>query len=186
MQASGVRLVNTLDRIAYYGLGAATPLDPAQRRLAFVTGFVDEVAGRGGTFADAAVRKAAAQAAEQLLNDQAIRQAIDAGADDGLSIPRDLFCAVYRMFFAHAVEQFLTTVIAEGATTFLVAHVPVLPAIDPGGQIAEWIAQDLVAMLPTPCKDPAATGPSLADLPHSLLSETVDRALGLPLDGGMS
>lgn len=187
MRASGNRLIDALDRLAREGPpdNALDEHASAQaRRLAFIRSFVDQVAGRGGTFADAAVRHAAVQAAEQLLGDETLRDAVDASIHGGLPLARELFCAVYRMFVGNTVEQFLTTVIAESAGTFLNAQVPVLPMIDPEGQVSDWIAQNVVALLPTPCKDPSVTGPALTVLGRELVSETVDRALGLPAQEG--
>lgn len=191
MQSGGRRLVAELDRLARRGtsdhVGQVTDGSTHERRHAtFVKSFVDTVAGTGGTFADAAIRKAAVQAAEQLLANGTVRQAIEIGTDGGIPISRELFCLIYRMFFGHALEQFLTTVIAEGTNATLRAHVPMLPVIDPGDKIADWFAQNVVALLPTPCKDPAATGPSLAELGRELVTETVDQALGLPISGGAS
>jgi hypothetical protein len=189
MRASGRRLVEALDGLMRREL-SRTSLDPQssieERRLAFIRSFVEQVAGRGGTFADAAVRRAAVQAAEQLLEDDALRAAVDAGTSAVLPLARDLFCAVYRMFFGNTVEQYLTTVIAESTSAYLNAHVPVLPMIDPEGQIGEWIAQNLVPLLPTPCKAPSASGPALTALGRELVDETVDRALGLPAQNGGS
>jgi hypothetical protein len=188
MRTGGAGLIDALDSLTGNGIDtrAVAAADPEGRQLAFIAAFAERVAGHGGTVADVAVRHAAVQAAEQLIGDAAVLQAIETSSAGRLPIPRSLFCAVYQMFFAHIVEQFLTSVIAEGTDAFLTAHFPVLPAVDPGGQIADWITQNIVVMLPTPCKDPTATGPSLTDLAKSLLTETVHRALGLPADGGLS
>jgi hypothetical protein len=189
IRASGDRLVEALDGLMRQGWSSASLAPQSsveERRLEFIRSFIEQVAGRGGTFADAAIRHAAVQAAEQLLEDDALRAAVDAGTGAVLPLARDLFCAVYRMFFGNTVEQYLTTVIAESTGAYLNAHVPVLPMIDPEGQISDWIAQNLVPLLPTPCKDPSASGPALASLGSELVTETVDRALGLPAQKGGS
>lgn len=189
MRASGARLVDTLDRLTREGQPAyvaAVHGNVEARRFAFIRYIADQVAGNGGRFADAAVRRAAVQAAEQLLSDKSLREAVDAGIGSALPVPRELFCAVYRMFFGHTLEQFLTTVIAESTDTFVQAHVPVLPIIDPEGQISDWFTQNVVSVLPTPCKDASASGPTLSALGRDMVNETVDRALGLPAQTGTS
>lgn len=88
---------------------------------------------------------------------------------------------IYRLFFAEAVTGFLQSVIAAKITLM----VPVLPAVDPAGHIADWIAKEITSIIPTPCqeRDKHGAGPSLADLGRSLVEEAVERALGIPTDG---
>ena len=187
MNGAGTRLVDEVQRLRRDGVSALATAKPADRRMAFVTEFVSQVAGHGGTFADAAARKSAVETAERLLDDDAVRQAVESSAAGGLPISDSLFCAVYRLFFADTVKQFLTTVIAEHVNLILAVHVPTLPIIDPQGVIGTWLAQNIVAALPNPCQDSRGeSGPTVAELGRFLLKETVDRALGVPANGGAS
>lgn len=181
MHDGGDRLIDSLLQLQQKGPSdLSNAADAEHRRIAFTRSFVDAIASSGGTYADAAVRSAAVEAAERLLADDAVRQAVDAGTRTGLPISSSLFCTLYRLFFADTVRQFLTTVIAEHVDVLLTAHLPILPAVDPQGQIGQWLAANIVAALPNPCAQQGdADGPSVAELGRSMLKETVDRALGL-------
>jgi hypothetical protein len=187
MNGAGERLVDEVQRLRRDGIPALADAKPAERRTVFVAEIVGRVAGHGGTFADAAVRKSAVELAERLLADDRVRQAVESGSTGGLPISDSLFCWIYRLFFADTVKQFLTTAIAEHTTLILTVHFPMLPIIDPQGVIGTWLAQNIVAVLPDPCRESGSnTGPSTAELGRSLLKETVDRALGIPADGSGS
>lgn len=188
MHDGGDRLIDSLLRLQQEGPSdLPDAADAEHRRIVFTRSFVDAIASGGGTYADAAVRSAAVEAAERLLADDAVRQAVEAGARSGLPISSTLFCTLYRLFFADTVRQFLTTVIAEHVDVLLTAHLPILPAVDPQGQIGQWLAANIVAALPNPCAQQGdADGPSVAELGRSMLKETVDRALGLTLTDGTS
>jgi hypothetical protein len=114
----------------------------------------------GGTLLDAVVRRAARMALTE------------AGKSAG---NRDLFCLLYRLFFAQTVSQLITAVIAEK----IKLAVPGLHMVDAAGTIASWIAKKVFSLLPNPCDIPVDDGGSVKQLADALLHETVDRALGL-------
>lgn len=187
MNDAGARLVDEVQQLRRDGISALAAAQPADRGPVCVAEIVRGIAGHGGTFADAAVRKAVVELAEHLLADDAVREAVEAGAAGGLPISDSLFCAIYRLFFADTVKQFLATVIAEQVTLVLTTHFPMLPVIDPQGVVGTWLAQNIVAVLPDPCRESGnSSGPNAAELGRSLLKETVNRALGIPGDGSGS
>jgi hypothetical protein len=131
--------------------------------------FIGDLGLAGGTLLDSMARRAA-------------RAALAAAGHSAGN--RNLFCLLYRQFFAQAVSQLITAVIAEKITL----TVPALHVVDPAGAIADWIAKRVFSLLPNPCDVPVDDGGSLKDLAGTLLHETVDRALGLsapaPASGG--
>jgi hypothetical protein len=183
VRGAGARLIDALEALGDEGVTSFGPLvgdTVEERRDVFAARLVDAVAGEGATIADAAVRRAAAgPAIERLLRHGDVYRAIETPRPGSeLSIPDELFCAVYELFFADAVGEFLKTVIAEK----IKLAVPVLYAFDPAGRISEWVAERIYAELPKPCEAKNAAGseaPSLAELARGLLEETVDRALGI-------
>src|SRR5262249_35167075 len=104
--------------------------------------------------------------------------AVETDSQDAVRIDDNLFCMIYRLFFADAVTGFLQSVIAAKITLM----VPALPAVDPAGQITDWIAEQITSAVPTPCQERTEhrSGPSLADLGRSLIKDAVKRALGIP------
>jgi len=187
MRDAGARLVDEVQRLRRDGVPTLAATEPAHRQTVFVAEVVRRLAGHGGTFADAAVRKSAVELAERLLADEVVRQVVESGAIGGLPISDSLFCAIYRLFFADTVKQFLTTVVAEHVSLIITTHFPVLPMIDPQGVVGKWLAQNIVAVLPDPCRESgSSSGPSTAELGRSLLKETVNRALGIPAEGSGS
>lgn len=185
VEQSGRRLVDILEAIDLHGLAWFRPFESvtAEERLdEFVARFADQVAHSVGLTVDAVVRQAAADTARYLLDrSPALRHAVETGDGDAVGIDDELFCMIYRLFFAYVVTRFLQSVIAAKITLM----VPVLPAVDPAGHIANWIAEKIVSIIPTPCqgKDKHGVGPSLADLGRSLVEKAVERALGIPTDG---
>ena len=185
VEQAGHRLMDTLQNIdrklpAWCEVAADASAD--ERRNEFVARFSDEVAGSVGGMAHAAVRYAATDAAIAVLDGSPrLRDAVDTGTPSHGGISNELFCAVYRIFFAQAVTNFLKSVITAKIT--LIA--PILPVIDPAGHIASWIADKIMSIVPTPCDQPSAhdNGPPIAELGRNLVRETVERALGLPVDG---
>lgn len=181
MEHAGVRLVDILEALDQQGLTYLGPFDgvPVEDRLdEFVARFTDQVALSVGLTADAVIRRAAADSARQLLKEiPGLRRAVETGDDKPSGIGDELFCALYRFFFADAVTTFLRSVIAAKISLM----VPALPAVDPAGHITGWIAENITAAIPTPCQDKDAhgSGPSLADLGRNLLNEAVDQALGI-------
>lgn len=187
LKEAGARLIDEVQRLRRDGVPTLAVTKAAYRHTVFVAEVVTRLAGHGGTFADAAVRKSAVELAERLLADDAVRQAVESGAIGGLPISDSLFCAIYRLFFADTVKQFLTSVVAEHVALILTTQFPMLPVIDPQGVVGTWLTQNIVAMLPDPCRESGdSSGPSAAELGRSLLMETVDRALGIPADGSGS
>lgn len=185
VEEAGYRLVNTLEAIDQRGLGWLVPFEtvPAEERTdEFIARFTNQVAHSVGLTVDAVVRQAAADTAYRLLElSPALRHAVETADKRAGWIDDDLFCMIYRLFFANAVTVFLQSVIAAEITLVM----PVLPAVDPAGHIANWIAKQIVSIIPTPCEErnvhTAAT--SLADLGRSLIKEAVERALDIDTNG---
>lgn len=168
MLAAGRRLPDAIESVlrrdAAYGDGAQ-----ARVEVEALEAFIGDLDRGGGTLLDSVVRRAARAALAEAAH--------SAGN-------RDLFCLLYRQFFAQAVSQLITAVIAEK----IKLTVPALRAVDPAGTIADWVAKRVFSLLPNPCDVPADDGGSLKGLAGALLHETVDRALGLsapaPASGG--
>lgn len=182
--SSGQRLLQVLERLASEGTAALGPFSGAteEARLAdFVQSFTERVAGPGSSPAYSAVRQAAAQCAEQVLNnDPRIRRAvIQCDKTSGIVLSDELFCWIFRLFFAKVVAQFIQATIA--AKINLLA--PWWQAVDPAAKAAEWLTHHIMALLPNPCEKKRAgdDGGSLAELARDLLEETVKRSLDLPV-----
>ena len=157
----------------------------------FLARFTDEVGGEGGTVTDAAIRRAATDTAERLLER---RNAETGGAETGGGeaagggLAGDLLCLLYQWFFADIVTEFLRSVIAEKVK--LVA--PILPVLDPGDHIADWAADKVLSLVPSPCEEAAELVEeakfaesviedpvgSLPDIARRLVPGTVGRVLG--------
>ncbi|QFU88952.1 hypothetical protein YIM_18865 [Amycolatopsis sp. YIM 10] len=151
---------------------------PGTREEWFLYRFVTVVAGDGTTIADAVVRRAATACAERILASPVAAKVIEREGS-GWSFPDDLFCEIYRLFFADFVAEFVRAVIAEKVKL----TVPALVLVDPSGQIADWVAEQITAVLPTPCaeKDRHLDDPrSISELARDMLPEAVTVALGLP------
>lgn len=132
--------------------------DGARAGSAVVGDFARHVAGTGTTVVDAVGRRAAVRAGERLF-----------------SAPADtLFCLVYRQFFADVVSEFLRAAIAEEIN----AAVPVLVLVDPAGQVTDWVAARLVALVPDPCAAVVA-GRSVLEVAIEHVRVAVDAVLGL-------
>jgi hypothetical protein len=101
-------------------------------------------------------------------------QAIRGGAARRRLDP-DWLCVIWRLFFADLVETVVATVIAEE----LNLAVPALAVLDPAQAVPEWIAEELIKVLPSPCDegrhDPAK---SLTTVARDSLEDTVEGALG--------
>ncbi|AGP55007.1 hypothetical protein [Streptomyces rapamycinicus] len=157
----------------------------------FAAHFTATVGGEGGTVADAAVRRAAARSARRLLEEEH-----SAGAPGGSGMSGEVFCLLYRGFFADVVAEFLRTAVAEKVKLV----VPLLPALDPEDHIADWIAEHVLHLLPNPCEEAtrrtesvekaeqvvsAVEDPSIGSLrlvAHGLVPRAAGRALGLLSD----
>ncbi|MFF3143814.1 hypothetical protein ACFVRU_19280 [Streptomyces sp. NPDC057927] len=125
----------------------------------FAARFTVAVGGDGGTVADAAVRRAAALSAGRLMK-HLERYPEAGGPPGGGSLAGDLFCLLYQWFFADTVAEFLRIVVAEKVKLV----VPLLPAFDPEDHIADWVAEQVLSLLPNPCEEAAE------------LKETVEKA----------
>ncbi|MFF7656860.1 hypothetical protein ACFZCY_44935 [Streptomyces sp. NPDC007983] len=157
----------------------------------FAARFTAAVGGEGGTVADAAVRRAAAASARRLLE-----QHPEAGAPGGNGLSGEVFCLLYRGFFADVVAEFLRSAVAEKVKLV----VPLLPALDPEDHIADWIAEHVLSLVPDPCGE-AAQGTEAAEkadqfasaigdpigslrlIGQGLVPRAAGRALGLLSDG---
>lgn len=125
-----------------------------------VAAFTISVAGSGGSVVDAVVRRAAARAGQRLLG----------------QCGTELFCVVYREFFADLVAGFLQVAIAEQIRLV----VPGLDIVDPTGRVAEWIADHLMALVPDPCSEAVGRpGTSVLDVAEELVPRAVDTVLGI-------
>ncbi len=183
LQTAGTRLVDTLESLRT-GTAGWFPYreEPTQAREdAFIRGFADQVAGSGGLVTDAVVRQAAVACAQELLKAPGpLQEAVRDGRPiQGTGITGELFCLVFQLFFKDALARFITTIIAGKVRLAF----PVLHAIDPAGKIADWVGQQVAALIPDPCEqgETLADKPSLADLANGLITESVDRALGIPV-----
>ncbi|MBA6439497.1 hypothetical protein [Streptomyces sp. GMR22] len=157
----------------------------------FAARFTAAVGGEGGTVADGAVRRAAAASARRLLE-----QYPEAGTPGGNGLSGEVFCLLYRGFFADVVAEFLRTAVAEKVKLV----VPLLPALDPEDHIADWIAEHVLSLVPDPCGE-AAQGAGAAEkadqvasvvgdpigslrlVGQELVPRAAGRALGLLFDG---
>ncbi|MFI1224189.1 MULTISPECIES: hypothetical protein [unclassified Streptomyces] len=159
----------------------------------FLARFTDEVGGRGSTITDAAIRRAATDTAERLLE----RQNAEAGEGEaaGGGLAGDLLCLLYQWFFADIVTEFLRSVIAEKVKLV----VPVLHVLDPGDHVADWAADKVVSLVPNLCEEAAElveeaesaetviADPvgSLPDIARRLVPGTVGKVLGLVVEDVM-
>ncbi|MCM2412804.1 hypothetical protein [Streptomyces sp. RKAG290] len=175
---AGYRLADAMSAMAHAGPTAADD---------FLARFTDEVGGSGSTITDAAIRRAATDTAERLLE----RQNAEAGGGEaaGGGLTGDLLCQLYQWFFADIVTEFLRSVIAEKVKLV----VPVLHVLNPGDHVAEWAADKVLSLVPNPCEEAAELAEeaesaesviadpvgSLPDIARSLVPGTVGKVLGL-------
>ncbi|MFD4114699.1 hypothetical protein ACFWSJ_14705 [Streptomyces niveus] len=167
--AAGERLALALGSMAAGG---------AESEDALVARLVSEVGGDGGTLADAAVRRAVAAAVRDVWDRHPeLGDAIDAGATSG-GFAWDILCDLYQVFFADMVGEFLRSVVAEHVKL----AAPVLIATDPEGRIADWVAEKVVDLVPSPCEESAeATDLAPAvDTAQSVAGAAQDPSAALP------
>jgi hypothetical protein len=147
----------------------------------FMSEFVTAVAGERAGVVDAFVRRSATRCAEKLLEDPQVQVAAADQARSS-SLAMDLFCAVYTFFFADVVTEFAKAAVAEQVKL----AIPGLVIVDPGGQIPDWIGEQVASWIPNPCEEQGKDdgGRSVADLAKDLVSNNVDRALGLTNGAG--
>ncbi|KOU07187.1 hypothetical protein ADK88_11865 [Streptomyces sp. NRRL F-2295] len=70
-------------------------------------------------------------------------------AANGKGWSGDLLCLIYQWFFADVVAEFLRGVIAEKIKLV----VPVLPVADPEDHVADWVAEQVLHLVPNPCEE---------------------------------
>jgi hypothetical protein len=183
LQIAGARLVDTLESLRTGDAGWLSCEEEPQdaREDAFVRDFAGQVAGSGGLVTDAIVRQAAVTCAQELLNMPGpLQEAIRAGRPiQGTGIVGEVFCLVFQLFFKDALARFIETIVAGKVRLAF----PLLHVIDPAGKISDWVGQQVAALIPNPCEqgETLADRPSLADLANGLITESVDRALGIPI-----
>ncbi|WP_157104172.1 hypothetical protein [Nocardia kruczakiae] len=178
MVTSGHGLVDMLAELSSGGCPLPDSANiSADRRTEFVAIFTERVVGIAATPADGAARAAAVRCARKLLEDKALADAVESGGH--YRIPDDLFCAVYELFLKNVLIEFIAGV----AAAKLSVAVPLLYLVDPGGRIAEWLADTLTELVLDPCAERAdADDISLADLSRQLLEDNVRRLVGLPIE----
>lgn len=190
-RAGGERLTAVMDDLAAGPSTTANALpDPGGQdaRTVFVARLVRAVGGEGGTVADAAVRRAAAATADRMA-----AQHPEVLAVNGKGWSGDLLCLVYQWFFADVVAEFLRGVIAEKIKLV----VPVLPVADPEDHVADWVAKQVLHLVPNPCEEAEhlkdaveqaekavtafedPTVGALAQVARGLVPRAVGRVLGL-------
>lgn len=165
-----VRIAGSLVTTGFDALDPPPPEWSAGDEDWFVYQFARGVAGDGNTLVDAMARRAVVRCAERILREQKSSR-----ADDRLST--ELFCLVYRLFFAEMVAEFVRAVVAEN----IKLAVPGLVLIDPAGHIADWVAGQVVDAIPNPCETGHARGADglIIDLAADLVKDAVERALGI-------
>lgn len=149
---------------------------------ALIARLVSEVGGDGGTLADAAVRRALAAAAQEVWRRHSEPGgAMRAGVPGG-GFAWDILCDLYQVFFADMVGEFLRSVVAEHVKL----AVPVLVVADPEGKIADWVADKLVDLVPSPCEESAEAKEraEAVDTAESVLNGAQDPAAVLPTIAG--
>ncbi|MEV6506911.1 hypothetical protein AB0M61_12380 [Streptomyces sp. NPDC051642] len=167
--AAGERLAGALGSLAVEG---------AESEDALVARLVSEVGGDGGTLADAAVRRGMAAAVHDVWSRHPeLDDAMGEGATGG-GFAWDILCDLYQVFFADMVGEFLRSVVAE----HIKLAVPVLIATDPEGRIADWVAEKVVDLVPSPCEESAeATDLAQAvDTAQSVVGALQDPSAALP------
>ncbi|MER7197443.1 hypothetical protein CG723_29495 [Streptomyces sp. CB01635] len=196
-RAAGERLTTAMDSLAAGPgtISADGPPDPlgADPRTDFAARLVRAVGGEGGTVADAAVRRAAAATADRMATRHP-----EVLAADGKGWSGDLLCLLYQWFFADVVAEFLRAVVAEKIKLV----VPVLPLADPEDHIADWVAGQVLHLVPNPCEEAARlveaaekagdvvaafedpTADSLTQVARGLVPRAVGSVLGLLTPSG--
>jgi len=154
---------------------AASPQPDIDAIASATETFVNALGANSGTLIDAILRRGAAAAVQEAIQTlSADPSDKDSSASAG-PLGQSLYCQLYRLFFAHAVAQVVTTVIAEKVKL----AVPVLYVLDPAGVIASWVAKRLFSLLPNPCQAEVDDGGSLQTVGKERARESVDRALGI-------
>lgn len=128
---------------------------------AFTALLAEQVGGDGGTITDAAIRRAAVAAGRRVLAQHPeLQEAWAPGVTGGRGFTSDILCDLYRLFFGDVVAEFLRSVVAEQVKL----AVPVLAVADPEDQIADWIAEHVVTLVPDPCETAAEVTDSVNEV----------------------
>ncbi|MCG5471440.1 hypothetical protein LADH09A_005433 [Micromonospora sp. LAH09] len=171
---AGERLVELLDDLGRAQASPAANLRTQGDADEFVRRFVGHVAGDGQLIVDAAIRRAARRVAENL----AVPGGPLSEANHPARLTGELFCALYQTFFGEMVGEFVHILIAENVKLAM----PALIILDPTDVVADFVAEQVVRVLPSPCAEATRRGPEsapLADVARGLLATTVTAALGL-------
>jgi hypothetical protein len=127
---------------------------------AFTALLAEQVGGDGGTITDAAIRRAAVAAGRHVLAQHPeLEEAWGSGITRGRGFTSDILCDLYRFFFGDVVAEFLRSVVAEQVKL----AVPVLAVANPEDQIADWIAEQVVTLVPDPCEKAAEVTGSVGE-----------------------
>lgn len=180
MLAASDRLIGFLEELAKEaGRNQGTlPSVDGEDRDAFVSRFVDAVAGGGDIIADACIRRAVCgRVTDVVLTAAGAHGSLPLATANGSPFTDELFCQIYELFIASIVAKFLEAFIAEHGSSLI----PLVYVFDPSSTIAGWIAESVAARLPKPCaeKTRMATAVSIGDLTREMQEEVVDRALGI-------
>jgi hypothetical protein len=131
---------------------------------------VPRVCGEAGPHIDTAIRPGVVSAISELTENVARKTPVRVG--DPL-IDDELFCFLYRVFFADTITQFLTSVIAAK----LNVAVPVLLLIDPTGQVSQYIGGWIAEAIPTPCEEKSKNDSKdpISTIAQGMVEDTFDR-----------
>lgn len=143
-----------------------------EARDGLVGALTDRVCPPGGPLGHAVLRRATVRTIGEMVDSAADR---DRSRSHSTLLDDELFCLLYRTFFADAVTEFLTSVIAAKITLV----VPGLVLVDPSGQIAAYITGKVAEQIPTPCMAKAQSGSKdpVTEIAADLVHDTFDRWL---------
>ncbi len=177
MTVAGARLIDVAEELANTSVDEFLGAERGglSREERFVVEFVRRVAGTGGLVADAVIRRSATRTAATLVREHtALREALG-GQDTRGRLAPDWLCLIWKLFFADLVETAVAAVIAEQ----LQMAVPVLAVVDPAQAVPDWIAEELIKVLPSPCDGGRQDSlKSLIAVARDSLEDTVEGALG--------
>lgn len=177
MTAAGARLIDVAEELAETGVDEFIGSERADmsREDRFVAAFVHRVAGTGGLVTDAVLRRSATRAAATLVREHAALHEVLRGSAAGRRLDPDWLCIIWKVFFSDLVETAVAAVIAEHVQM----AVPVLAAVDPTQAVPEWIAEELIKVLPSPCdENRQGSAKPLTEVARDSLEDTVEGALG--------
>ena len=149
--ASGDRLAGQLG-----SLGEEPP-DSAE---AFVALLAEQVGGDGGTITDAVIRRAVVASGRRVLAEHPeLAEVWGRGDAGGRGFASDILCDLYRLFFADVVSEFLRSVVTE----HIKLAIPLVAVANPEDQIADWVADQVLTLVPNPCETAAEVTDSVDD-----------------------